>query len=231
MPISVLLMAQEPTKGIKSYGPKILLNINSKKKIIDYHIDNFINIQKSAKIITSIGFDGEKIKKHLLKISRNKKQINNTLFCKDYDKYNEGYIISEYLKNYPNTDRLLIVPAGILFKPNSIENKHINKNSTIFLLNKYAENFHTGCSIQYDKIKYMFFDLEYCWTECVYFNKQSIEKIKEIIQHSDIKNKFIFEIINILLEHNVEFDYEIMNASKFIKINSTKELARAKNYS
>lgn len=231
MPISILLMAQEPTKGIKSFGPKILLDVNNKKKIIDYHIENFIGLQKSANIITSIGFDGEKIKKYLLRITKNKKQINNTLYCKDYAKYNEGYIISEYLKHYPDTERLLIVPAGILFKPNAILYKHINKKSTIFLLNKYNDNFNTGCSIQNDQIKYMFFDLEHCWAECIYLTGKALSKLKQIIMNSDINNRFIFEIVNMLLEYNIEFDYQIINSTKFIKINNTKELAKAKRYS
>lgn len=230
MPISVLLMAQEATKGLKSFGPKVLLNITNNKKVIDYHINNFINLQKGARIITSVGFDSEKIVKYLSTIKQNKKQINNTLFCEDYNNKNDGYVLSQFLNKYPDTTGLLIIPAGVLFKSNAIAKKNVSKKSTIFLLNKYAENFETGCSIQNEEIKYVFFDLDHCWTECVYFNQESIAELKRIIANKNIDNKFIFEIINILLEKNIKFEYETISYKKFIKVNNNKQTKKAKLY-
>ena len=231
MPISILLMAQEATKGLKSFGPKILLNITPHKKIIDYHISNFIGLQKSANIVTSIGFDSEKIVKYLSTITKNKKQINNTILCQNYSIYNDGYVLSRYLAKYPDTKGLLIVPAGVLFKSNAINKNHISKQSTIFLLNKYNSNFETGCSIQDEEIKYVFFNLEHCWTECVYLNQQCINELKNIIATKNIDNKFLFEIVNLLIERNVKFVYETINYKKFIKINNAKETTKARSYS
>lgn len=230
MPINVLLMAQEPTKGIKSFGPKVLLDINTNKKILDYHIQNFISMQKNANIITSVGFDKEKIHKYLNNISNNKRQINNTLDCKHYHCKNEGYVLKQYLHKYPKTNKLLIVPAGVLFKKNTILKKHINKKSTIFLLNKYLQNFEKGCSIQDGQIKYIFFDLEYCWTECVYLNSEAIDILKTQCNTKGFENKFLFEIVNNLIEKNIHFEYEIINSNKFIKINHIKEIKKAKTY-
>lgn len=230
MPISILLMAQEATKGLKSFGPKILLNITPHKKIIDYHISNFMSLQKSANIVTSIGFDSEKIVKYLSTITKNKKQINNTILCQNYSINNDGYVLSEYLRKCPDTKGLLIVPAGVLFKPNSINKNHISKQSTIFLLNKYNPNFETGCSIQDEEIKYVFFNLEHCWTECVFLNQACISELKNIIDTQNIDNKFLFEIVNMLIDKNVEFAYEKINYKKFIKINNAKETAKARSY-
>ena len=68
------------------------------------------------------------------------------------------------------------------------------------------------------------------WSECILLNEESIAKLKKIILHRDISQLFLFEIINLLLEENINIISETIDNKDIIKITNHKDLYKIKNY-
>ena len=206
---------------MKSIGSKSLLKIKNDKHIIEYQIEQLLNINRNIKITVATGFDHDKIHKITEKYGI------NILYNPNYENTNFGKSIDLYLKQNATAQNLLIIGSGVLFKRNTLSSNHMRHGSKIFILDKPKNNFDIGCG-QGTIVEYLFYDLPDAWTECVYLDKFAIDKLKNIIQCKPIEQMYIFEIINDLLSHNIEFNKEFVPKSNFLKITSIKDLGKAK---
>lgn len=222
MTINAVILIPEITKGMKSIGSKSLLKIKHDKYIIEYQIEQLLNIHKHINITVATGFDHDKI----IKIIDRYNNIN-TLYNPNYENTNFGRSLELYMDKNPNIKNLLIIGSGILFKKNSLLANHLKHESKIFILDKPKHNFDIGCGPGTD-LEYLFYDLPNMWTECVYLNESAIEKLKTIIKSKPIEQMYIFEIVNDLVSHNINFDKEFVSKSNFLKITSIKDLGKAK---
>lgn len=221
MIINALIVIPEITKGMKSVGSKSLLRIKNDKYIIEYQIEQLLNIQKNINITIATGFDHDKIIKATDKY--NTKILHNPY----YEHTNFGKSIELYIKQNPDIDNLLIVSSGILFKKNTLVVNQLKHFSKIFVLDKPKNNFDIGCG--YGKnLEYLFYDLPDTWTECVFLNNVALDKLKTMVQTKPIEQMYIFEIINDLLSHNIIINKEIVPKNNFLKITSIKDINKAK---
>lgn len=223
---NVILLCSEITKGMKSYGPKAFIpigNKNKEKPLIIKQIDNiFLTHGKNTKIYIIIGFEYDKFIKILdqyypLHIYKNIIQIYNEF----YDKSNNAYSLSLALDLIGSQDGdILIIQNGILtdYSPKN------SKKSLIPILknNNKDESFNIGLTISGKKVEYMFYDLPYRWSEILYINNSDIESIKNILTKHNLKQKFLFEMINLLIDNNIIFETEYIPSKHISKINNHK---------
>jgi hypothetical protein len=220
---NILILASEITKGMKSLGPKCLLNINSIIAIIDYQINQLYANFTSPNIFISVGFEAEKVIKHVKSKHPNKKItfINNT----GYIATNHGKNIIDYIESIGNKSNLLIISSGILFKDISILK---NKNdSTILYIDNKKDNFELGSN---KENTYVFYDLPVPWSECVVLCSDALSILENNKNKNIFYNMYLFEIINYLLENDIVFKDIICKKSQFLKINSTKDINKAKKF-
>lgn len=222
--INALILVPEITKGMKSIGSKSLLEIKKKLSVLDYQIQSIKNIDKSIKISVCTGFDSERI---IDNINDNHSNISY-VYNENYKTTNQAYSIKIYLEQNTNCDQLLIVSNGVLFKDKCITKTMLNNECKVFLLNKTRENFNLGCSTQHH-FEYLFYDLPELWSECIYFNKNTLDTLSSILDNSYINNMYLFEIINKVLNLNtVEFEKIYIDKKNIMKINSQKDITKAK---
>lgn len=223
--IDVILIVSEITKGMKSVGSKSLLKVSSEITLVEHQINQIKSIDKNLKITVITGFDHEKISKLIKKKYKN----INILYDKDYETNNQSASLNLFFQHHPKADKLLIVNSGILFKHSSILSDTLCGNSKIYLLDKPKNNFTIGCDDS-QNLEYIFYDLPQPWSECLYLNKEAIDRIRKMILSSKIEQMYIFEIINSLLLNNIIFDKIYIKKSNIVKINGIKDIPRIKNF-
>lgn len=220
-PSNVVLLLPEITKGMKSVGSKALLNINKSLTIIDYQILYIKKYYKNIPIKIITGFDHEKINKQIQKYSN-----TETYYNPYYDDYNQTQSIINYIKKY-SPKNFLLINNGVLLKEKLLID--ITKSS-IFILPKKREGFTIGSHTK-QNIKYLFYDLEYQWSECVFFDELAIETINRLSNTKKLDNLFLFELINILLENNTSLEtIPLTNPKNIFKVNVIEDAKKAKGF-
>jgi len=226
MIIKALIIASEITKGMKSIGPRSMLDINKKNKIIDQQIASIKSMYRNTEITIACGFEYEKVKNYINKRYKNIKIIHN----KEYDKTNESKNIELFLDqcDTQEIDYLFIINGGVLLRKKSISFSKIKGSSKIFLIKSLKKNFNLGCS-QKDNIEYIFYDLEIPWLECVLLNQTTIRKIEKYLSSSGTDNMYTFELLNnILTDDSIEAVY--LHKNNAIKITNISEINKAKSF-
>jgi hypothetical protein len=218
--LDILLLVPEITKGMKSLGSKALLSIKNSTIVLDYQIQQLKKIDPNANIFIGTGFESDKIKKAVSQYSK-----VHVLENKNYASTNQARLIKLFIDNKLSYNDLLIVSNGILFKNSCLK---YGGGSKIFLIDKPKTNFNIGCNDS-DMVNYLFYDLPTPWSECVLFESKAVEHISDICNSQNIDQLFLFEIINILIEkYSISFDKNFISKKDIMKINTAKDISRAK---
>lgn len=220
---NIILLSSEITKGMKSYGPKAFVPIgtkNDKKPLIIKQINNILDIYtKNVNIYVVIGFEYEKFNKLLDSYYPTNKYRNiHRIYHKNYEATNNAYAMKLAMENIDKDD-VLIIQNGILTKyfPKS------NKKSTLPLIKTKNTSFNLGMTTNNDHVKYLCYDLDNKWAEILYLSSKDLLKVKQIINKINIKQHFLFELINLLIENNIEFFTENISTKYITKINNHKD--------
>jgi len=221
---NVILLCSEITKGMKSYGPKAFVPVGNKykqKPLVIKQIDNIIQrYTKNTDIYIVIGFEHDKFLKILDQFYPSDQYPNIIkIYNKNYELSNSAYGVSLAL-NSIESGNTLIIQNGILtdYYP-----KTLNK-SILPILNdkKKDESFTIGLTITNKKVEYVFYDLPNTWSEILYINNSDIQKIKTVLMEQNIKQKFLFEFINILIDNNIVFETELISSKNISKVTNHK---------
>jgi hypothetical protein len=216
----ILLLVPEITKGMKSLGSKALLGIKNSTIVLDYQIQQLKKIDQNANIFIGTGFESDKIRKAITKYSK-----VHIIENKNYASSNQSKLIKLFIETRLSYNDLLIISNGILFKNSCIK---YGGKSKIFLIDKPKANFNIGCNDS-EMVHYLFYDLPTPWSECVLFDRETVHGIVDICKSQDIDQLFLFELVNILIEkYNISFDKGFISKKNIMKINTIKDIPKAK---
>jgi hypothetical protein len=221
-PNNAILLVSDITKGMKSIGSKSLLPINKNLTVIEHQIQYLKKFYNPINIYVCVGFEHEKI----IKITNK----YNNVYCINHDAYetdNQVGGLVHCLKNIDMSNAFVINNGVLLLDKLPIDLKFPN----IFITSKSPKtHFEVGSSSSTDT-KYLFYDLPNKWLECIFLNSESIYKILEISQKTHYRKLFLFEMINLLIEHEIKIRTTNIKNNLPIKINNIKDLSTAKrNY-
>jgi len=196
--ISIILLCDLPGYRMKSYGPTSLINING-KYLIDIQIDTIKRCFSNYEIIMCVGFDTEKISKHI----RNKYNKINIRLVENqlYNTCNSCEAVRLAINNTLN-DRLLICDGSLLVNKKALSLIDINSNC-VLIENSPSENLEIGININPGKeAQHFSFGAYKTWSEILHLRgTDSIEQMRKFLNHVDSKKKFIFESLNDLLKN------------------------------
>lgn len=219
--LDTLIIVPEITKGMKSIGSKALLKIKDSLSILEYQIQQLKKTHKKNNIHIITGFESEKIKKTLIKYKV------NIIYNEEYLFTNQSKSLELFINNY-NSDNLLIISSGILFRNNPFDLTSL-ESSKIFLIDKPKNNFNIGCcNNESSSVNYLFYDLPVAWSECTLLNRDAIIAVKHLYQTQNISQMYLFEIINNLISNNIPFIKNYIPKKDIMKINTQKDLNKAK---
>ena len=220
--LNALILIPEITKGMKSTGSKSLLKIRNSKCIIEYQIEQLLSISKNIKITIGTGFDNDRITSAINRYSK-----VDYIFNPKYEHTNFGESLKLYFDKYKDIDNLLLIGSGILFRSGTFAPAQLKNTSKIFLLDKPKHNFDLGCNTG-NNLEYLFYELPDIWSECIYLNKKAIKCLYDISQSKSIEQMYIFELINDMLSYNIKIEKVSLSKSNFVKINTAKDIGRAR---
>lgn len=220
---NVILLCSEITKGMKSYGPKAFIPVgpkNKQKPLIIKQIDSiFDKCGSDTNVYIVIGFEHDKFLRILDQFYPSTKYSNIThIYNELYFESNNAYAVGLAL-NIINSGNCLIVQNGILtnYCP-----KNNSKSLLPILKNNTNDSFNIGLTLNNKTVQYAFYDLPNKWSEILYINRSDICKIKELITKYDLKQKFLFEFINILIDNHITFETEYISPKNISKITTHK---------
>lgn len=217
--INAIIVASEITRGMKSIGPKSLLKVKKTLSIVEYQILELKKHYPGINVTVSVGFESEKMIKVL------EKYKVNILHNEDFVSSNQVKAILDYVKEYDETN-LLVIHSGVLFKQKfGILNNR--SPSCLYMLDKHKVNFNIGCN-GLSEMSYLFFDLPEKWSECVFFDQQTIRNIMDLSKKREIKQLYTFELINMLIEVGQHFSRTTIKKNNIMKVSNIKDLPRAK---
>jgi hypothetical protein len=228
--LSIIILATLPDNGIKSLGSKCLLPFKG-RYLIEHQLDIIRSALKNTYYDITImsGFDSQRLCKSI------------QYYCDKFDikliKQNNDSQLNfagSFLKglNYAKYEDIVSINYGALFNKNIITNLVNNTHHNMVSITKnhsINENIKIGCSLNTTNIINIFYNLgNYKYLDINYWTPKTIRYIKKHIVFDDHKNKFMFELINLLHEHNFDFKYYENDPKDCIFIDSLKMLNKSK---
>lgn len=216
--VTIILLCDSSGYRMKSYGPVSLVNINN-TKLIDLQIECIKNVFENFEIILCVGFDAEKICKHIR--SQHKdiriRIVENQL----YNTSNSCESLRLSLNNTAN-NKIVICDGNLVLNKGCLENIDTDK-SCLLIEKDPCENLEIGLNSDNNKIvQHLSYGANKIWSEILFLNGfDIIESLRKIITKYDSKTRFIFESINELIKMKYEI-VSIINTSKVLKINNIK---------
>lgn len=219
---NAIILVQEITKGMKSIGSKALLEIHKNTTILEYQIQYLKKFYYPINIYVCTGFEHEKI----VKITQKYKNIFYS-FNNNYEDDNQVGSLIKCISEHNIRDNTLVLTNGLVPIEKITINKHL---CSVQLTDKISKiPFQVGSTNEYN-LSYLFYGLPFKWTEFVHLNSESIIKIMDLMNKDSFCKMFLFELINILLEHGIQIDIDYIQKNIPIKINNIKDLGIAKKY-
>lgn len=218
---NAILLVSDITKGMKSIGSKSLLEVSKNLTVIDYQIQYLKKYYHPINIYICTGFEHEKI------VKKTSKYKNITyVYNPSYDSDNQSGSLIKCIKDY-TIDNAIILNNGVL----PLEKLEINIQFTsIPVTSKNLKTqFDIGCN-DTEISKYLFYDLPNRWLEFAYLNHLTIQKIVELNKIKKYNKLFLFELLNILMDHGIDIKTTVLTKNLPIKINNIKDLSIAKKY-
>lgn len=227
---SVVILATLPDSGIKSLGSKSLLTFKG-KYLIEHQLDAIRQGLRNKKYDITImsGFDSQRMIKFLSPIC---KKYDIQIVKQNYENnlnFGGSLIDSISHTKYKN---ILSINYGLLFKPNIISAmvKDHSRNTVVVSNNhSYNSNLKVGCYDQNNQVVNLFYNLgEKKYLDINYWGANTVDFIKKNLFFANNHNRFIFELVNLLIGYGHSFDSLVVDPKHCLLIDSMKTLTRSK---
>jgi len=228
-PISVLLLATLPDNGIKSLGSKSLFKFKN-QLIIEHQLESIKSALRNREydITFLCGFDCQRIQRAFSKYT-NKFPISIIKQNEDNLNFAGSFLKGLSLAKYNN---VLSINYGCLFDKTVItkltNDISINKLA-IAKSNHLNDNIKIGCHINANDVVNVFFDLgQHKYLDMNFWSANTIEYIKNNLPFDNHKHKFMFEIINTLINCDHSFKCCSIDPHDCMLIDNLKILTKSK---
>jgi len=219
MAASFIIISSLPTKGMKTAG-NIALVKHKKSTLIERHINNIRSVYPRSEIIVVGGFEHKKVKKAV-------SEYHNITYV--YHSIDETSNETESLLlglNHVKNKNTIVFNVSCFFNKSLIKKiPRTEKSFAIINTNKNYEG-NIGATISNNHIDNIFFNLPNKLTNIYYLNKEHINYAISL-DSSSLKNKYLFEFMNMLNHYN-NFEYKKFNIAKFQIINNNKDFNKIK---
>lgn len=186
-----IIIAPKTNQYWGQFNNKLSVDVNN-DYLINHQINNILHAYPKASIIVAGDTTG-------MSISR-KKRVKYVDMQFD-DTTNIGGILMNILFHIKATS-ILIINIGTIVNTSYIKDINISKTSMITSVHKNFKS-KIGCVIEDGGIKSIFYDLNNNLCEMLYIHYRDISRFKQIIQNNVKKYMYLFEVVNLLIKHNI----------------------------
>lgn len=191
--MNIIIIGDRFQKRMKSKGCVALIK-NQKNTILQDQYQILKKVFPQSKIIYIYGFDGKRLQSFLNK----HKELSDikTLYNKDYELYNTIHSLS-LAKDYLD-DQCLIIPGDCKLTKKIFNKFDTSGGSQIFIDNDHNNDI--GCILYDNSIHNIAYDLDNKLADIYYLTQQHAKLLKTFVENESIKNYFLFEIINKIID-------------------------------
>jgi choline kinase len=198
--MNIVILGDKFQKRMKSKGCVGLFKHNNEYLIVkQYRV--FKRFFPDCKIIYVYGFEHKKLLSVLSQYPNIIKDIE-LVYNIEYEQYNYGSslrLVSNYL-----SDNTILLFGDTIIDTNTLTRININDAYSQIVINDNKAN-KLGCVINNSKIENIFYDLNNKIEEIYFLAQKDARLLQEILNKpsQNIKNMFVFELINNLIDRNV----------------------------
>ena len=194
--MNFIIMGDRFQKRMKSKGCTALIKVNN-KTIIDNQYKCIKKFFPKSNIIYVSGFESKRLISH---IDKNKHKYSDLKIVTNnkYQDYNYGYSLA-LIKDALNTDGFITFGDNIL-NTKVFKNFDTKSGSQVFIQNN--ERTDLGCVVTEDTVEHISYELTNYIANIYYLSAADMQNIQKILSIDTYYNVFIFELINLLIEHN-----------------------------
>jgi choline kinase len=216
--ITVIILAANIGYGMKSYGPKSLLNINEKETLLEYQIGIIRNTFPKADIILVVGFLADRI---IRKCPLGVRIVENQF----YENTNEVAQLRLAL-NCTLTENVLIIKDDIVFNLETFREISKDKSCVIYDSKQQIDSDNIGVTVVDGNATTFSFDIDSKWCHIAYLTIKDLKIVKNLCANKDNSRLYLFEILNMLL-HRVDKIKAIEPKNmEIIKIDTSRDLEK-----
>lgn len=205
-----IILGDKYEKGMKSKGCSGLLPVNTKVNLLEHQYKTIKKAFPNCQIIYIYGYESKKINDYFKKKDCNIQFVKNELY------EDTGYATSLNLANQYMDGDCFILSGNIKYSSKSLQ--EINRKNSQIIVNT-KQPYKLGCSVDENMIADMIvYGADNYLTNCYFVKKHDIDIMKFLLSDKNNLNNFIFEIVNKMIEHGVEFEINNTNSkNKFQK--------------
>lgn len=218
---SIIIPAAGEGARMSTYGPKCLLNLDGKNRVIDRQIKLLKDAFRHCEIILVSGFQSDKVMAH---VPADIVKVEN----ENYADTNVVRSIGMGLR-VATTDRILIVYGDLVFNKQALF-LPANKDSFLVYDNaKTMKDEEVGCTFGDGCVQQVFYELSNKWAQIAYFTGKELELLKNISWKRENALMFGFEAINQIIDRGGHFGFYSPKDMKITDIDCSKDIARARS--
>lgn len=218
--LTIIIPAAGVGRRMKSHGAKPLIEISSTETVINRQINIFKKQYPKSEIIVVVGFQADKIIKHLplgIKI------IENEL----YEETNVVRSIGMALRIASNPN-ILIVYGDLVFNIATLNNLTSNNSAVIIDSHGQIDSEEVGLTIIDENVTYFSYNLDIKWGQIAFITGYELDLFKTIVCNKEKRKLHTFEIFNTIIEAGGRFKAIEPKYMKIKEIDSFKDIELAR---
>jgi choline kinase len=216
--ITIIILAANIGYGMKSYGPRSLININDKETVLEYQINLIKNIFPKSDIILVVGFWADRI---IRRCPQGVRIVENPF----YEETNEVEQLRLAL-NCTLTENVLVLKDNTIFNIETFKDISKDGSCLIYDSKNQLEKEDVGITVVNGYGTILSYNIPTKWCHIVYLANKDLKAIKSICNNKDNAKLYLFEALNILL-HRIEKMKAIEPTNmEIIKIDNSRDLEK-----
>ena len=218
--LTVIILAANIGYGMKSYGPKTLLNVNDTETVLDHQINLIRTVFPRADIILVVGFLADRI---IRKCPPGIRIVENQL----YEHTNEATQIRLAL-NCTLTDNVLILKDDVVFNSETLADISKDKSCIIYDSQGQLEASSIGATIVDGYATTFAFEMPDKWCNIVYLVQKELKILRALCNNKEHSRMYLFEILKLMLNRIEKIKAIEPRNMEIIKIDNSRDLEKLK---
>lgn len=216
--ITVIILAANIGYGMKTYGPRSLLNINEKDTLLEHQISTIKASFPQSDIILVVGFKAGRIIK---KCPPGVRIVENPTF----EETNEAEQIRIAL-NCTITENAIIIKDNVVFNFDTFKDITQNGSCIIYDSKGRLDKHDIGVTIVNNYGTIFAYDIPTKWCHIVYLCGKDLKTIKALCTNKENSKLYLFELLNILLGKTDKIKAIEPKNMDIMKINTLRDWER-----
>jgi len=190
--ITIIILAANIGYGMKSYGPKSLLNINQHETLLEYQLNLLQTSFPNSDIIVVVGFLADRLIKRCPPGIR---IVENQLFETTSEVEQTRLAL-----NCTLTDKVLIIKDNIVFNEETLYCIIKEQGCLIYDSKNQIDTFNIGLTVVGNYATTFAYEIENKWCHIAYLTKKEIQILRTICNKRERAKMYLHEALNLLLQ-------------------------------